>query len=260
MGTKRESSSKFTTAEIRLVSTLVDHYVANQEKLQIVLDALNSYLSGSSALRRHVHSIKYRLKDPEHLRDKLFRKTRVAKLEGTKLDITKDTLFARINDLVGFRVLHLYTEQIRDIDGSLKSIFMDGSYKVLEGPIAKTWDDESRAFFQTIGIATEESHLYTSVHYVIETASKTPYTCEIQVRTLMEEVWGEVDHKINYPHHTEHLSCREQLAALARVTSGCTRLVDSIFRSFDDLRQEHVAVSRGSGRNKALGMKKKDPS
>jgi ppGpp synthetase/RelA/SpoT-type nucleotidyltranferase len=232
MATKPEI--KLTKPEQTLVSSLVDHYVANTEKLKIVLDALNSYLSGSSALRKHVHSIKFRLKDSEHLRDKLIRKAKQAKCDGTP-QITKDTLFTKVNDLVGFRILHLYTEQIRDIDSALKSAFVDGSYKLVEGPIAKTWDDESRAFYQSIGIATEESHLYTSVHYVIETASKIPYTCEIQVRTLMEEVWGEVDHKINYPHLTEHLSCREQLAALARVTSGCTRLVDSIFRSFDDL-------------------------
>jgi ppGpp synthetase/RelA/SpoT-type nucleotidyltranferase len=63
---------------------------------------------------------------------------------------------------------------------------------------------------------------------------KTKYTCEIQVRTLMEEVWGQVDHTLNYPHRTQHLGCREQLAALARATSSCTRLVDSIFRSYDD--------------------------
>jgi hypothetical protein len=41
--------------------------------------------------------------------------------------------------------------------------------------------------------------MYTSVHYIIGSGSQTPLTCEIQVRTLMEEVWGEVDHKINYP-------------------------------------------------------------
>ena len=50
-------------------------------------------------------------------------------------------------------------------------------------------------------IDTETSDtLYTSVHYVIESNSRTRITCEVQVRTLSEEVWGEVDHKINYPH------------------------------------------------------------
>jgi len=73
--------------------------------------------------------------------------------------------------------------------------------------------------------------MYTSVHYVVESNSSTRATCEIQVRTLAEELWGEVDHTMNYPHESSVLSCREQIKVLARVTSSCSRLVDSIFRS-----------------------------
>lgn len=76
--------------------------------------------------------------------------------------------------------------------------------------------------------------MYTSVHYVIGSASRTTVTAEIQVRTLMEEVWGEVDHTMNYPHPVESVACREQLKVLARVTSSASRLVDSIFATVDD--------------------------
>ena len=73
--------------------------------------------------------------------------------------------------------------------------------------------------------------MYTSVHYVIEPNSRTKSTGEIQVRTLAEEIWGEVDHTINYPKKSSILPCREQIKVLARVTSSCTRLVDSIFEA-----------------------------
>ena len=56
-------------------------------------------------------------------------------------------------------------------------------------------------------------------------------TAEVQVRTLMEEVWGEVDHLINYPQESAYLPIREQIRALARSTSASTRLVDAIFLS-----------------------------
>ena len=72
--------------------------------------------------------------------------------------------------------------------------------------------------------------MYTSVHYIVEPHYNKD-ACEIQVRTLAEELWGEVSHTINYPHKTDSIACNEQLAALARVASGCTRLVDSIFAS-----------------------------
>ncbi len=86
--------------------------------------------------------------------------------------------------------------------------------------------------------------MYTSVHYVIKPKKMTQYTCEIQVRTLMEEVWGEVDHTINYPDKTRSLACSEQIATLARATSAATRLVDSIFRSHADFQDSHSKKRR----------------
>lgn len=70
----------------------------------------------------------------------------------------------------------------------------------------------------------------------IRANQKTKVTCELQVRTLMDEVWGEVSHRVNfnYPSESPSLSCQNQLKILARLTSGCTRLVDSIFQSHFD--------------------------
>jgi ppGpp synthetase/RelA/SpoT-type nucleotidyltranferase len=73
--------------------------------------------------------------------------------------------------------------------------------------------------------------MYPSVHYVLRANQETELTAELQVRTLMEEVWGEVSHRVDYPTATQNRACRDQLKVLARLTSGCTRLVDSIFKS-----------------------------
>jgi len=43
-------------------------------------------------------------------------------------------------------------------------------------------------------------------------------------RTFSEEIWGEVDHKFNYPHPIESFACGEQIKVLARVASSYTRL------------------------------------
>ena len=149
-----------------------------------------------------------------------------------------ENLLTSINDLAGVRILHLHTRQIQRIDPLLREIFAEQKYELLEGPFARTWDDESREFFKACGIETQDSPtLYTSVHYVIGSASRTTVTCEIQVRTLMEEVWGEVDHAINYPTPTNVLASSEQLKVLARATSTATRLVDSIFLTHEDAGQ-----------------------
>jgi putative GTP pyrophosphokinase len=122
------------------------------------------------------------------------------------------------------------------IDLTIKKLLNEAPFQLLEGyPKAKVWDDESRGYFEEIGITTEaQSRMYSSVHYVIASGSRFRLTGEIQVRTLAQELWGEVDHKINYPHPNESLSCREQIRSLAWVASSCTRLVDSIFATHEE--------------------------
>jgi putative GTP pyrophosphokinase len=184
----------------------------------------------SSPVRKHYHSIKFRVKDPEHLRDKLKRKWAASQANGEPFQITPDNLYTSINDLAGVRILHLHTTQFAALNSDLLALLEEAMFPLREGPVARTWDDELRAYFMGIGVATKVSeNMYTSVHYVVEANRRTKYTAEIQVRTLAEELWGEVDHTINYPHKTPSLPCQEQIKVLARVTSSCTRLVDAIF-------------------------------
>lgn len=219
----------------RLIDPLLKAYDGHHGLIQLFRDQLLQGLSSSAALAPHVHSMKTRMKDPDHLADKLHRKLDRCIAEGVDFDITADNLLAKINDLAGVRILHLYTRQIEHIDAALRDVFDELKYELIEGPFARTWDDESRDYFRECGIETQDSPtMYTSVHYVVGSASRTLITCEVQVRTLMEEVWGEVDHAINYPQATDVLACREQLKVLARVTSSATRLVDTIFLTHED--------------------------
>ena len=216
-------------AEAKKIDALVDYYMRNQPLYKTFLDQVLSSLQNDSLLQGLIHSTKGRLKDPTHLKDKLERKLLLAKTNKKTFAVTEAELFTKVNDLAGLRLLHLYTSQIAEIDERLKAIVMQEGYELSEGPIAKTWDDDSRQLFNKLGIKAENSpSMYTSVHYVIRANKRTPLTCEIQVRTLIEEVWGEVDHSINYPHPSGSRSCRDQLKVLARMTSSCTRLVDSI--------------------------------
>jgi putative GTP pyrophosphokinase len=220
-------------AELKVVDELVSHFVNNRHQFERIVGELNAAFTASPALKPLVHSLKWRIKDPTHLRDKLIRKWVVAKQKHRAFHITRANLFQKINDLVGFRVLHLYTREMERLNSALIQSLSEG-YKLKEGPSARTWDDESRQYFEGIGITTEPSDtMYTSVHYVFETRSVTKFTCEVQVRTLAEELWGEVDHDINYPSPVGVVACSEQIKVLARLTSACSRLVDSIYKSME---------------------------
>ena len=227
--------ANLSKADRQRIDELVEHFNTSRSTFDTFLQQLMTSLRSDQALSKQVHSLKWRVKDPEHLRDKLERKTIEAKAAGRELSVTTRNLFKKINDLAGCRILHLYTKQFEPIHQCLTRLFTDFSYELIEGPIARTWDDESRALFAQMGIRTKKSpSLYTSVHYVIAPNLRARLTCEIQVRTLAEELWGEVDHTINYPHRSESLACSEQIKVLARVTSSCTRLVDAIFVSHQD--------------------------
>ena len=216
--------------QIQLIDDLVSHFIKSKGQFSVLLDSLNSNIEHSENIKKLIHSTKSRIKDPEHLKNKLIRKANDAITSNTPYSYTKENLFLKVNDLAGFRILHLHTKQFQKIDTELKKIFTEQQWKIVEGPNARTWDDESRSYFESIGVGTSANpNMYTSVHYIISPNTSSAITCEIQVRTLMEEVWGEVDHSINYPLKSESLSCREQIKTLARVTSSCSRLVDSIF-------------------------------
>ena len=197
---------------------------------------LQTRLLGNLELRGLVHSSQWRAKEPSHLRHKLIRKAEEALKGDNQFDITSDNVFDRISDLAGVRLLHLHMRQMEKIHPLIIKTLKDEGY-VLKGgkQEAKTWDPEYAAMFKELGLkVTQDPSFYTSVHYIIKQNKKTPRQCELQVRTLSEELWGEISHTINYPRETDSIACKEQIKALARFVSGCSRLVDSIVRSYED--------------------------
>jgi len=212
------------------IDAMVENYSKDLETFEHMADGMRS-LFNSRKLRPLIHSVKVRVKEPSHLHEKLTRKYIDAIDEGREFDITLTNLYERVTDLVGARILHLHTRQFADINRILNELLGEELYEIVEGPTARYWDNEYKAYFESIGISVEANpRLYTSVHYTVKPTKKTPRRGEIQVRTLAEELWGEVDHALNYPNRADNVSVREQLLVLARVTSSCTRLVDSVFK------------------------------
>jgi putative GTP pyrophosphokinase len=229
-------ANALTAADRSFIRKSVARYITNKDIFEALGEALFTTITQSASLAPLIHSVKYRLKSSDNLAEKLRRK--IKERGRDKWGITEENLFQKVNDLVGLRILHLHTSQIEAIDVELRKCLSSEKYKKIEGPIAKTWDIEYKKYFSSIGIRTEESpRQYTSVHYVFSAKNDLKLTFEIQVRTLAEELWGEVDHQLNYPDPHPAIACKEQIAVLARVTSSCTRLVDSIIRSKNEYDQ-----------------------
>ena len=177
MAKRPQGDTKASMEERQLIPKLVQHYEDNKDDLESFLEGFAGQIMSSKLLREHMHSVKWRMKDPDHLRKKLERKILEGKKKGKPYRVTTKNLFWKVSDLAGLRILHLYTQQADDINRGLKTIFDEELFTVVEGPTARTWDDESREFFKSVNIRTMKSpSLYTSVHYVIKPRKKTKYT------------------------------------------------------------------------------------
>lgn len=213
----------------------VDHALAafegRRHELSIFMKGIEGWFASHPNLtggsKPSVHSVKSRLKDQEHLRDKILRK------QAGSNPITAENLFTRVTDLAGVRVLHLYQEQSKAIHAAIMDkVEIQRDWVFNEPPKAYTWDPEAQGFFASMGLEVHvKDSFYTSVHYLVRPRSDSPHCCEIQVRTLFEEIWGEVDHTLNYPNPTDNVACREQLRVLTKVVGAGSRLVDAIFRT-----------------------------
>jgi ppGpp synthetase/RelA/SpoT-type nucleotidyltranferase len=220
-----------TAQERQTMDLLLARFDEERQRLSLFHNAVQQTIASSEELKPLIHSMRARLKDRDHLQDKLLRKMRDPKQKAGAFDITPDNLHVKVNDLAGIRLLHLHTAQAEDIHKQLHALLRGSGYKFREGPVARTWDIEYEQLFKDMGFKTKRSEtLYTSVHYVIsDQVPDLKMTCEIQVRTLAEEIWGEVDHRLNYPHKVDSVACFQQIRALARSTSAAGRLVDAIF-------------------------------
>lgn len=200
-----------------------------RHELGIFMDGVLKFLGDHPDLRiggkEIVHSYKSRLKDREHLRTKLARK----RAEGRP--VAPEDLFVRITDLAGVRIIHLFQEHFSQIDGLVRGKVEAGDWVLGERAKAYTWDPEAAEYFAKFDLEVlQKPTSYTSVHYLIKPRADSHLCCEVQVRTLFEEIWGEVDHQINYPAPTKSLACGEQIKVLSKLVGAGSRLLDSLYR------------------------------
>jgi putative GTP pyrophosphokinase len=194
-----------------------------------VVDSFRLEPSLNSYGKPIIYTIKNRLKDVDHLRDKISRKW------NEDDPISEENIFNRVTDLAGVRVLHLYQDQFSELHDHIQKQIKADDWILRENPVAYSWDPESSEYFKKFGLEPKiRDSYYTSIHYVVKPKKESNICCEIQIRTLFEEIWGEIDHTINYPHPTDNKSCKEQLRVLSKLVSTGTRLADSIFRTHNE--------------------------
>ena len=156
-----------------------------------------------------------RIKHPEKAVDKIFRKP----------DLFPDGLSAksihRMEDTIGVRIVVYFTSQIPLIDKELRSsgLFDISSNSPPEAYVSP--DLLARLGLTHINQKYKESG-YASVHYTVRLKEslvdikQQPYF-EIQVRTMAQELWSELEHVLAYkPENRPNLSAKLRLQNLSK--------------------------------------------
>lgn len=205
-------------------------------------DELNaiSHITANTLLQAPgAQAIRYRIKDPLHLLRKVIRK----KAEYPERIIDHRSYLDWINDLVGIRVLYLYKESWRSLGQYIEEV-----WPLKRPPVAYIHESDTGMLVEELAkegcILRRHPLGYRAVHYVISTQPhRQRYFVEIQLRTLFEEGWSEIDHTVRYPDRACNGFARDLLAVLNRLTGNADDIATLIKLFFDKMQAKKSGQS-----------------
>lgn len=218
---------------------------------EILGDFEKQYLDNIS--EEGIHSYRTRIKEPEHLVVKIIRKRQENLKKYRQLDKSNYEKF--LTDLIGIRcfilfktdweMFHKYIVKVIEnnpkyyVKDSLKDFDDNKSHVYMaEMPKVHIRAGDAREIYENIlpPDAIKSQKIYRSIHYIIKYSG---VYIEIQVRTLFEEGWGEIDHHIVYPYYQDDQLFQQYTGLLNRLT-GLADEMSSFFCEVKRLEVEHL--------------------
>lgn len=195
----------------------------------------------ANILREHkkVHSVKARVKDENHLIEKIIRKTENRRRKyGQDFNFTVENYKDEITDLVGIRVIHIFKEDWEEIHN-----FITKMWNVNE-IVANIRKGDNTKTFEDLGIEVcSRLSGYRSVHYLVESYPTTEKVItEVQVRTIFEEGYGEIDHQLRYSLNEIPEILEQNLMLLNRIAGSSDEmasLINLLSKNFKDIESEY---------------------
>lgn len=224
-----------------------------EDFLEVYLKDINEKRGIEEGKEVKIHSIRSRVKDAEHLVVKIIRKKQENQIKYKKLD--KHNYEKFITDLIGIRCLVLFKDDwenlhyylLSQFDNNVEYYIRDAildfdddkeHYYIAEKPKVHIRNGDARDGYEKIlpPDCVIDNKVYRSIHYIIK--YKGVYL-EIQVRTLFEEGWGEVDHAVVYPYYQDNKILKEYTELLNRL-SGLADEMSSFFNRLKQLEMKNI--------------------
>ncbi|MEN5171476.1 hypothetical protein ABE427_01875 [Acinetobacter higginsii] len=179
-----------------------------------------------------VHSVRWRVKDVNHLIEKIVRKRCENKVAKKYQEISVDNYKSVLTDLIGVRAIHLFKDEWYGVHQHILSY-----WKPVENVSVYFRDGDNIDMFKGHSCKTIKHKAgYRSIHYIIPVnqIDGNKITCEIQTRTLFEEGWSEIDHRVRYPNFLDNDNLKKYLDIFNRL-AGSADEMGSYVNSLVDL-------------------------
>lgn len=242
---------------------IYDDYVAAQpfyERMRLeILSGLNEGVTGD------VHSIRSRVKNPDHLIAKIIRSTYRNPARYRNLNASNYRKI--VTDLIGIRIIILDKRDWRGVHNDLLTMYrnipdrycyrpmdiMDnfdeyteeiagettypGCAYHAEMPVCYIATSDDRKLYKDANLKLDNSRQhYRSLHYIIR--YKKVYF-EIQMRSLFEEGWLEFDHRMKYPNDQYNKKKQEYIGILSNLAIAADQLI-SFYEEGDFARENET--------------------
>lgn len=191
---------------------LMAYYRCAMMEMETKFNVLNEELSLEYD-RNPIETIKVRLKSPDSIGDKLYRKG---------LTPTTENIEKNIFDIAGVRVICSFPEDI---------------YMLAESLLRQ---DDVRLIEKKDYILNPKPNGYRSLHLIVELPiflhdEKRMMKVEVQLRTIAMDCWASLEHKIRYKKDIPDLeTIHKELKACAEISAQLDARMDAVRKSIEN--------------------------
>lgn len=177
-----------------------------------------------------IHSVKYRIKKADSVIKKIIVKT-CDGLHG--IDLSKYMI--TLTDLIGIRVLYVFKSDYLHVHNQIMDAFFP---QMTENVHIKLREGDDAGIYAGIrNSVVEHNKDYRSIHYTLRsTESHGSARMEIQTRTLFEEGWSEINHRLVYKN--EKVAGFSRLSQASRILSSLAGDCDTLGDFMKDIHDE----------------------
>lgn len=182
-----------------------------------------SYIANKLQRCKGVHTVRSRVKDTSHLVEKIIRKWEDNPVAEKYNTISKDNYKGTISDLVGVRAIYLFKKDWEIVHNHILS-----KWQVQEEVVIYYRKGDDLTKYETYTDCKKDEHDkgYRSIHYIVPATkiNSEQVHCEIQTRTIFEEGWSEIDHKVRYPSFSDDPYLQEFLNIFNRIAGSADEM------------------------------------